>query len=101
MRNSGLVPFPGLRLGLLATPPQADQEAPDVIGVVVDSKAPVDDLGDPAGGPQIGGIAGGLRPGQKEFDQRGRLSFEEFGRPARRGLGRQALAAPFLEELAP
>ena len=62
-RDGGLVPFPGLGLGFLATPPQADQRSPDVIGMVVDPKAPVDHLGNPAGGPKIRGKARGLWPG--------------------------------------
>jgi len=45
----------GAGRGALAAPAQLPQEAADVVGVVLDAEASVDDMGHALGGPQIGG----------------------------------------------
>ena len=58
-----LVPLPGPPLRLLAGPAQPPlEDLADVLGVEGDAEVPLDQLGDPGGGPQLGPPAVGLGP---------------------------------------
>ena len=53
--DGDLVPLPGLLLRLLAGPTQPPlEDLADVLGVETDLEVPLDQVGDPGGGPQLG-----------------------------------------------
>jgi hypothetical protein len=60
--DGDLVAFLGLPLGLLAGPPQPTlEDLAGMLGVEMDGEAPLDQIGDAVGGPELGLPAVGPR----------------------------------------
>lgn len=97
--DSRLVPLPGAAVGLLATPPLAAENPPDVGGVIADPEGLRDERGHTGQGPEVGRVPVGGGPlaqesqealpqpdGQSGWAPRGRLGLEGL-QPTRLHLG--------------
>src|SRR3990172_8421587 len=82
-----LVALQGAARGLLRTPIQLVQQAPDVIDVIAHTKTPLDELGHPWAGPQIGVKSSGLRPLEQQRFEPMLVFGTQLGRATGRGLG--------------
>jgi len=92
-----LVSLPSTPLRLLATPPHAPQNPPDLRWVVPHAKRPLDHLGHPSQRPELRGEASSPCPSQEDAFQ----LLELVGRQPRRapgvGFGSEGLHPPFFQ----
>ncbi len=101
LRDGFFISLPGALLGLLATPAEGVQNAPQVVGVIVHPESLADYLRHAARRPQIRGVPATQRPLQQESSHRLLLAIAQARRPARHSLGSQTVGSSGAERFAP